>query len=96
MPGLYVAEEMADNRFKISGGAAGMKVSWQVTGTRQDAWANKNRIPVEEDKPEVERGVEWARDPETMRKRKDLRLSAERRSPGPPGPYRDRLRWRYT
>jgi hypothetical protein len=56
MPGLYVAEEMADNRFKISGGAAGMKVSWQVTGVRQDAWANKHRIPVEERKPEVEQG----------------------------------------
>jgi hypothetical protein len=75
MPGLFVAEEMSDNRFKISGGAAGMKVSWQVTGVRQDAWANKHRIPVEEQKPEVEqgyylhpeafdqpeeRGVEWA------------------------------------
>ena len=33
-----------------------MKVSWQVTGIRQDAWANAHRIPVEEEKPEVERG----------------------------------------
>jgi hypothetical protein len=27
-----------------------------VTGIRQDAWANAHRIPVEEDKPEAERG----------------------------------------
>jgi hypothetical protein len=27
-----------------------MKVSWQVTGIRQDAFANEHRIPVEEDK----------------------------------------------
>jgi hypothetical protein len=33
-----------------------MKVSWQVTGIRQDAWANAHRIPVEQDKPEAERG----------------------------------------
>ena len=33
-----------------------MKVSWQVTGIRQDAWANAHRIPVEEEKPEQERG----------------------------------------
>ena len=35
---------------------AGIKVSWQVTGTRQDAWANANRIAVEEDKPAHARG----------------------------------------
>ena len=33
-----------------------VKVSWQVTGIRQDAYANAHRISVEEDKPEVERG----------------------------------------
>ena len=27
-----------------------MKVSWQVTGTRKDAWAEKHRIKVEEEK----------------------------------------------
>ena len=32
-----------------------MKVS-QVTGIRRDPWANANRIQVEEDKPEKERG----------------------------------------
>jgi hypothetical protein len=33
-----------------------MKVSWQVTGIRKDPWANAHRIPVEEDKPAMERG----------------------------------------
>jgi hypothetical protein len=33
-----------------------MKVSWQVTGIRKDPWANANRIRVEEDKPNKERG----------------------------------------
>jgi hypothetical protein len=33
-----------------------MKVSWQVTGIRKDPWANANRIEVEEDKPDKERG----------------------------------------
>ena len=53
---VYIAEEIADNRFRIAGGTPEMKVSWQVTGIRQDAYANAHRIPVEEDKPEDERG----------------------------------------
>jgi hypothetical protein len=55
-PNLYVAEEISGSRFKIAGGEAGMKVSWLVTGVRQDPYSNMNRIPVEEDKPEDERG----------------------------------------
>jgi hypothetical protein len=33
-----------------------MKVSWQVTGIRKDPWTDANRIQVEEDKPDKERG----------------------------------------
>src|SRR5215217_3170753 len=44
------------SRFKIAGGISGMKVSWQVTGIRKDPWANANRIEVEADKPDEERG----------------------------------------
>jgi hypothetical protein len=33
-----------------------MKVSSQVTGIRQEPWANVNRIEVEEDKPDKEKG----------------------------------------
>jgi hypothetical protein len=76
-----VAEKVKGNRFTIQTSAPGVEVSWQVTGIRQDAWANKNRIQVEEAKSEKERGhylhpesfgkekersVEWATQPETM------------------------------
>ena len=56
-PNLYIAEQMQDRRFKIAGGTPGMMVSWQVTGIRQDPWANDNRIPVAAPKPETERGT---------------------------------------
>ncbi len=45
-----------NSRFKIAGGASGMKVSWQVTAILKNPWANANRIQVEEDKPAKERG----------------------------------------
>jgi len=47
----YVASEIAGNQFTIGGGIPGRKVSWQVTGIRHDAYANANRIQVEEMKP---------------------------------------------
>ena len=55
-PNLYVASEVAGNRFKIAGGKPGGKVSWQVTGIRHDPYADANRIPVTEDKPTAEQG----------------------------------------
>ena len=55
-PDLHVAEEVSNNRFKIAGGRAQTKVSWQVTGIRQDEWANANRIETEEEKPAEARG----------------------------------------
>jgi hypothetical protein len=54
---VYIAREIRGNSFKIAGGKPGMKVSWQVTGVRQDAYANAHRIPVEEVKPAPERGT---------------------------------------
>jgi hypothetical protein len=56
-PRLHIAEEIVRNRFTIAGGKAGMKVSWQVTGIRQDAWANAHCIPVKENKPIEECGT---------------------------------------
>jgi hypothetical protein len=55
-PNLYIAEEISNHRFKIAGGTPAMKVSWQVTGIRQDAWAKAHPSQVEEDKPSEERG----------------------------------------
>ena len=56
-PNLYVAQEIHDNQFGIAGGQPGMKVSWQVTGIRQDRFAEAHPLQVEEDKPESERGL---------------------------------------
>ncbi len=96
-PNLYVAEKVEGNRFKIAGGPAGLEVSWQVTGIRQDAWANANRIPVEQDKPDKERGsylhpevyglpeergLEWALHPEVMQQLRAQRLAREQAEAG--------------
>jgi len=55
-PNLYVAEEISNNQFRIAGGSAGMKVSWQVTGVRKDAYAEAHRTRVEVEKQGEERG----------------------------------------
>ncbi len=53
---VYIEEKVTNNSFKIAGGNPGMEVSWQVTGIRQDAWANAHRIKVEVDKDEKAQG----------------------------------------
>jgi hypothetical protein len=53
---VYISRKMKEGKFKIGGGLPGQEVSWQVTGIRQDAWAKANRIPVEEDKNESQKG----------------------------------------
>lgn len=53
---VYIAREIENNRFRIAGGTPRLKVSWQVTGTRNDAYARAHRIKVEEEKPSKERG----------------------------------------
>jgi hypothetical protein len=55
-PELRIGTEIEDNAFRIAGAQPGQRISWQVTGTRKDAWANANRIPVEHDKPANEKG----------------------------------------
>jgi hypothetical protein len=52
----WVAAEIINNRFTIKTDKPNVKVSWQVIGIRQDAWANAHRIPVEAAKPENEEG----------------------------------------
>jgi len=53
---VYIAQKIQNNTFKMAGGTAGLEVSWQVTGIRQDPYAEANRIQVEVDKPADERG----------------------------------------
>jgi hypothetical protein len=77
--------KVAGHRFTLRTSAPGVEVSWQVTGIRHDPIAEKHRIPVEEDKPEAERGkylypveqgqpmekgVDWDRSLEAERRRK--------------------------
>src|SRR5271157_853088 len=83
-----VTAEVANHEFGIKTDKPGVKVSWQVTGIRQDPWANAHRIPVEEEKDARDRGhyirpelygapeeasVAWARHPKTMQRIKELR-----------------------
>jgi hypothetical protein len=51
-----VASELASGSFTIKTSKPGVKVSWQVTGIRQDAWANAHRIQVEVDKAPRDQG----------------------------------------
>jgi hypothetical protein len=51
-----VSEEIKRNEFAIRTDPGRVKVCRQVTGVRKDAWAEANRIPVEETKPKAERG----------------------------------------
>ena len=51
-----VAKEVSQGRFTIKTNRPGVKVSWQVTGIRQDAYANAHRIPTEVEKPPQEQG----------------------------------------
>ena len=79
---------MKDNQFTIKTSAANVKVSWQVTGIRQDVYAKAHRISVEEVKPEKERGsylhpelfnqpeeksVQWVGYPELMKQMREKR-----------------------
>jgi hypothetical protein len=56
-PSLHVAQEVEGNRFGISGGEPGMKVSWSVTALRADPYMQQNPHPLVQEKPESERGT---------------------------------------
>jgi hypothetical protein len=78
-----VAHEIEDNRFEIGTSVPYVKVSWQVTGVRQDAYAKAHPLVVEQEKdarlrgfyihPDLygappERQIEWARHPQMMKR----------------------------
>ncbi|HUE01707.1 MAG TPA: hypothetical protein VMR62_19200 [Bryobacteraceae bacterium] len=52
-----VAKEISHGRFTIKTNRPKVRVSWQVTGIRHDAYANANRIPVTEEKAAAEQGT---------------------------------------
>ena len=81
-----VAREIQNGEFAIRTSAPNIKVSWQVTGVRQDAYAKAHPLVVEQQKearlrgfyihPELygappEKQIEWARHPELMRQAKE-------------------------
>jgi hypothetical protein len=89
-PNLHVAEEIHNNQLRIAGGSPGMKVSWQVTGVRQDAWVKAHPMQVETEKPAnergyylqpelfgqpEERGIIWLHHPDIMKEFKARRLA---------------------
>jgi len=95
-PNLYIAQEIQGGYFVIAGGQPGMKVSWQVTGVRQDAFAKAYPLVVEEEKLAIERGhyihpelygapeeagIQWARHPQLMKKMKDGRAKQAQVAP---------------
>jgi hypothetical protein len=83
-----VARKVQNNRFAIKTDVPNVEVSWQVTGVRSDAVARKRPFVAEAEKPPRERGsyltpeafdqpeekgVEWARHPERMKRLKEAR-----------------------
>jgi hypothetical protein len=93
-----VSTKVSNHQFSIKTDKPNVEVSWQVTGIRQDAWANQHRIPVEEQKDTRERGhyihpelygapeeasVAWARHPATMKHIKDIREKEAREKSSP-------------
>jgi hypothetical protein len=52
-----VKEEISGNSFVVQTDKPNVKVSWQVTGVRNDVWAQENRVVAEVDKPSLEKGL---------------------------------------
>ena len=52
----WVAAELVNRAFTIKTDKGNVKVSWQITGIRQDAWANAHRIPLEVENAPADQG----------------------------------------
>lgn len=52
----WVLEEIKENQFKIQTDKPNVKVSWQVTGVRQDPWAVQHPVIPEEEKLPQDKG----------------------------------------
>jgi len=83
-----VSKEIANGQFTISTNASNVKVSWQITAVRQDAYAKAHPLVAEQEKPVRERGfyqnpelygqpaekqTNWGRHPDQMRRMKATR-----------------------
>ena len=83
-----IGSEINNHQFTIRTNKPGVKVSWQVTGIRQDVYANAHPVVVEVDKNARDRGhylhpelygapaessIEWARHPQIMKRLREVR-----------------------
>jgi hypothetical protein len=87
----WIAQEMSNHQFKVASNATFVKVSWQITAVRQDAYAIAHPLLVEQQKSPQERGfyrhpelygqpqeksVQWARHPKQLQRMKAQQLAA--------------------
>jgi len=87
----WIAQEVSNHQFKVASNATFVKVSWQITAVRQDAYAMAHPLVVEQQKPAQERGfyrhpelygqpqeksVQWARHPKQLQRMKAQQLAA--------------------
>jgi hypothetical protein len=85
-----VSSEIKSNRFAIKTDKPNVKVSWQVTGIRQDAYMKAHPMVVEQEKPASERGtyqhpelfdqpeekgLSWSQNPELWQRLKKERVN---------------------
>lgn len=93
-----VSREIQNHEFAIRTSASGVKVSWQVTGVRQDAFAKAHPLTAEQDKgarlrgfyihPELygappEKQIEWARHPRIMKRMQEHRQQMKEKEAQP-------------
>jgi trimeric autotransporter adhesin len=96
-----IASEISNNQFTIRTDKPNVKVSWQVTGVRQDAYAKAHPLLVEQAKeaglkghylnPEAfgaapEQGIGWVRQPMAMKRMQEHRAKAKMHVTAPPLP----------
>jgi trimeric autotransporter adhesin len=89
----WISQEVQSGKFAIRTNAPQVKVSWQITAVRQDAYAKAHPLVAEQEKPANERGyylnpdlygqpeqkqTEWGRRPERMRQMEAMREHARR------------------
>lgn len=83
-----VSGEVNNHQFSIKTDKPNVKVSWQITGVRQDAYAKANPLVVEQEKDARARGhyihpelfgapeqqsIDWARNPEMMKRMQETK-----------------------
>jgi hypothetical protein len=53
---VFIEQECKDGRFVIAGGKPGMRISWLITATRHDEFAQRTPLQVEKEKEAADKG----------------------------------------